>query len=392
MRNGMKFFKAILAASLAASAHAAPYVPLDGNQVIERLPKQSAPARSELERLRAEQAAAPGNLEVATTLARRYIEAGRKAGDPRYLGYAQAALSTWWEQPDPPPEVRVLRATVLQSQHQFEQAISDLDAVLRIDPGNAQAWLTKATVLQVQGEYDMAKRSCLRLRGLAPELVTATCIASMESLSGQATRGYALLDAALKRNEDADNGIKAWATTLQAEIANRQGKRKSAETHFRQALALDPSDIYLRGEFADFLLDDGRFKEAAALLEGRTDVDALLLRRAIALYRLGSSTAAESVDLLRSRFDAAELRGDTLHGRERARFELHLRDDPEAALGLALKNWEQQKEPADARILLEAAIASDSSAHAEPVVNWVKRTGLEDRKLNELIAQLETAE
>lgn len=35
----------------------------------------------------------------------------RARSDPRYLGYAQAALGTWWDSPSP-PEVRVLRATI----------------------------------------------------------------------------------------------------------------------------------------------------------------------------------------------------------------------------------------------------------------------------------------
>jgi hypothetical protein len=37
----------------------------------------------------------PNNLPLALRLARGYLELGRVTGDPRYAGYAQAALTPW---------------------------------------------------------------------------------------------------------------------------------------------------------------------------------------------------------------------------------------------------------------------------------------------------------
>jgi Tfp pilus assembly protein PilF len=389
MPSVKEFLLAAAATALIASASAAPYVPEGDEQILERLPKQSLPERRELVRMRAELAASPRNVPLATALARRYIEAGRSTGDPRYLGYAQAALAPWWEDSDPPAQVRVLRATILQSQHQFDQAMKDLDAALQVDPRNAQAWLTRATVLQVQGEYEKSRQSCLQLQGLAPELVFATCMANAISLSGQADRAYEMLDSALHRHEGADPGLRAWAGTLLGEIAVRLGHYAAAEANFRRALSLDASDPYLRGALADLLLDQGRNKDAAALLEGHDRVDGLLLRRAIALQRLGAAAAQQSIDTLSARFAAAQRRGDTLHERERARFELYLRNDPEAALEFALKNWERQKEPADARVLLEAALASNAGARSVPVLEWLSKTGVQDQTLLALASKLE---
>lgn len=175
----------------------------------------------------------------------------------------------------------------------------------------------------------------------------------------------------MKRNEAADSRIKGWAASLLGKIASRRGDARNAETYFRKSLALDPSDTYSYAAFADFLLDDGRFNEAAALLEGRADGDALLLRRAIALQRAGSAEAEAQVALLR------------------ARFELQLQNNPDRALALAQQNWKQQKEPADVRILLEAAVAADTMGRAHDVVAWVKEKGLEDRAVHALIARLE---
>jgi tetratricopeptide (TPR) repeat protein len=388
MKKGI-FLACLLSAS--AVTHAAPYVPVDGAQVIERLPSQASASHQELQRMRSALAASPENLQLATQLARRYIEVGRSTSDPRYLGYAQAALSPWWDQSKPPPAVLILRATLKQSQHQFGSALSDLEAVLATDPRNGQALLTHATILQVQGKYEQAKNSCRKLSGLAPELVVATCFAGPASLQGEASRSYDLLETALQRSAHIDPGLKVWALTLQAEIAQRLGRLEAAERHFREALALDPSDAYLLGAYADLLLEQRRAAEVTALLKEHTRVDSLLLRYALALKQQQSPALEQHVDALRSRFSAAAMRGDTVHQREQARFELQLRNNPEAALRIAQENWSTQKEPADARILLEAAIASKERSKAKPVLVWISQTGIEDKSLQKLASKLESA-
>jgi Tfp pilus assembly protein PilF len=369
-------------------ARAAPYIPADDAQVIERLPGRNDPARQELQRLRKELTAEPQNLARALALAHRTIRQAREEGDPRYLGYAQAALSPWWNLSDPPVEVRVLRATILQSTHQFAPALRELDAVLKIDQRNAQAWLTHATILMVQGEYEAAKRSCARLLRLASALVTQTCLANIAGLSGNAAHSYASLSTALERNADAEPEIKLWVSGILAEMAARRGDPAAAEKHFRQALSIDASDNYLLGAYADFLLDQNRADEVIGLLKNKTRADNLLLRYALALKAKNLPAAAQQIQVLESRFAAALMRADTTHQREQARFELQLADHPAAALKLAQQNWQVQKEPADARIFLEAALAAHDKTTARPVLEWLEKTGLEDRTLAILASKL----
>lgn len=376
---------------IAWPSYAVPYIPTNGAQVIERLPSRSDPALRELKRLRAALAAKPDNLVLALDLARRYINQAREEGDPRYTGYAQAALGPWWNLPQPPVEVRVLRATILQGTHQFSQALADLDAVLKTDRNHAQAWLTRATILLVQGEYQLAKDSCTKLYGLAPELIVQTCLSNVASLNGEAAKSYASLLAALKKNTDAGPGIKIWVLTLLAEMATRHGDYTAAEAHFRQALDIDTPDSYLLGAYADLLLDQGRTAEVVDLLKDKTRVDGLLLRYAIALKMQSSPAAVDQVQALASRFVDATMRADTVHQREQARFELQLAGNPVAALMLAQQNWRVQKEPADARIFLEAALATNDKAAAQPVLDWLKKTRLEDQVLAKLAARLGAA-
>ncbi|QNB01172.1 hypothetical protein [Massilia sp. Se16.2.3] len=154
--------------------------------MLERLPARTDPVQRELLRLRASLSANPADMRLATTLARRYIEQARHEGDPRYLGYAQAALAPWWARPEPPAPVLVLRATLRQSTHQFRAALRDLDLLVKRDSDDAQAWLTRATVQQVIGEHDAAWASCMRLYSRAPELVVQTCLAAVGSSAARA--------------------------------------------------------------------------------------------------------------------------------------------------------------------------------------------------------------
>src|SRR6185503_20195154 len=134
----MRILSVVLLA--AGTCVAAPFVPADPKEVLETLPVASAdPFSRELRQLR---------LALARRAARRYIERARADADPRYLGYAQAALAPWWNA-GAPASVLVLRATIRQSLHDFPSALADLSAALEIEPRNAQAWLTRATIQQV---------------------------------------------------------------------------------------------------------------------------------------------------------------------------------------------------------------------------------------------------
>jgi predicted Zn-dependent protease len=289
--------------------------------------------------------------------ARRAVDAARATGDPRYLGGAQAALQPWWSADDAPSPALLLRATIKQSLHDFDGALADLDRLLMRSPADAQARLTRATVRGVVGRADEARADCDRLDGAAPALVVAACRASVDASTWRA------LDGALAADAASPPAIRVWALTLAGEIASRRGDAATADTRFREALALDPADAYLAGAYADFLIDAGRHADAVRLLESRTRHDALLLRLVIAEKALPERRDRYDADRaeLAARFDATRRRGDTVHRREEARYALEVEGDPARALAIARANFAVQKEPADARILADAARAAGTA-------------------------------
>ena len=380
----------LLCACLPLLAWAAPYTPKDGSAVIEQLPRRADATQLALRGLRQQLDAKPQDLALASGLAQRYIALARSETDPRYLGYAQAALAPWWRQAAPPVPVRLLRATILQSTHHFGPALQDLDAVIAQEPGNGQAWLTRATVLTVQGDYAKATASCARLSALTTQLVTVTCLANIASVTGRAAASERLLELTLQRSAGAAPELESWAATLLAEMATRRGEWALAEARYTKALAQQPRDSYLLGAYADFLLDRQRPQEVAKLLKEQQRIDALLLRYALALQALPSQQPAflAAKAELAARFNAAMQRGDTVHQREQARFALFLQQDIPVALQLAQKNWAIQKEVPDMRILLEASLAARNYAAAQPVLAWIAANGVEDVALQHLVRQL----
>jgi len=381
-------------AFLPALAQALPYRPVDDSLILETLPVRYDPALATLGTLRQQVQRQPGSLGASLLLARSYIEAARRDADPRFLGNAQATLAPWPEGAHTPAVVRVLRATILQSLHQFDAALRELDVELAQRPGDAQALLTRATVLQLRGRFPEAQRDCGALLATAGDVTAGLCLGSLASATGRLELASTLAARALASMPAGDIAQQAWAHTLQAEIAAHRGHLPEAVRLLQSGLALDPGDRYARAALCDALLDLGRPEEVLRRTEDQDRDDNLLLRRALALQALArrapdgarwQAPLAAATALLLERHQAARQRGDRTHLREAARMQLGLMNDPQGSLALARENWSIQREPADVRILVEAArAAGDAKALAE-VSTWVHASGLVDVHIADLL-------
>ncbi len=382
-------FALLVSLTPALPARAAPFLPASDGQVLEVLPARAAdPRMQELRRWREALARQPRDLDTALRLARRYMDEVAGEGDPRFVGYAQAALAPWWNEPEPPAGVRVRRAVILQFGHQFDAALADLDAVLRQEPVNGEAWAWSAAIHMVQARYAEARRACEQLAPLASPLIASACVAGVDSVTGKAAKAASDLQAALARSPVATAEERLWALTRLAETRERLGQPAEAEAAYRSALALGVPDVYLLAAYADFLLDRQRPAEVLTLLKDKGRADSLLLRLALAAKAVGDPAAAGWRQDLAARFEAARRRGDSTHEKEEARFALALQEDAPRALSLARSNFAVQREPADARVLLEAARAARQPEAAAPALDWMAACGIESQVLRSLARQL----
>jgi len=364
-----------LAGLWVVGAPAAPYTPKDDNAVLERLPmRRSDPVAAELRQLR------------GAALARRYFELAMAQGDPRYVGYAEAALRN--AERDPAAEVLFVRGLLKQYRHDFNGALADLAGALKDAPEHIGARAWRAAIFMVRAEYAAAREECRALEPLASDLLATGCRAAVDGATGKARAAYDGLKAELDARPDAAPEIRLWTLTRLAEFAGRLGEPELAERHYREALALGIRDDFLLAAYADFLLEQARPKEVGTLLTKWGQSDNLLLRVALAAKAQNLPEAQKHAQALGERFAAAGLRGERLHLAEEARYWLDLRGDPKAALAAASENWKSQREPRDAVVLLEAALAARERTAAAPALRWLEESGFEDARLRRLAAQL----
>jgi len=368
------------------AASAEPIVPTRDAQVIEVLPAATGD-RGEDRRLRQQLAARPDDAALAVRVAQRELDRARQAGDPRFAGLALAALRPWPDAATAPAEVLLMRATLQQYLHDFEGSVASLRQLLARpdEAGRAQAWLTLATVLRVQGRYAESDEACRGVAAAGASLHAGACRAENAALRGEVAAARRSFEVLLAQ-PGLPPATEGWLLTSLAELEERDRRSAAADAAFRRVLALGP-DTYAAIAYADFLIAQGRPAEALTTLKREPRTDAVLLRLAVAGSRAKSATAPADVAEMRDRIALANQRPEAkkLHGREQAMFALLIEKAPTQALSLARGNVEQQREPLDLLLLAEAAKASGDAAAIDEVRRLKASLGLHDRRIDALL-------
>ena len=376
----------LLFGSASTFTYAAPYTPAYDNVVIERLPfkPRDAVAR-ELGLLRAALLKSPGDPVAVGDLASRYFSLSAELGDPRYVGYADALIQPF--SANIPASLLVLRGMIRQYRHDFSEALEDFANAIKIDKDLASPHAWRGAIYLVQANYASAARECDALKQLRSEVLHGGCWGLTQAYSGSLADAYKTLEQTLPMAST--NGQRLWINTRLGEVAAWRGDVPLARQHFEKALKLGLDDTYLLAAWSDFLLDQGQAAQVVKLLTPWTAVDGLLLRLAEAQTQLNQAVAKTHVQTLMDRFAAAKMRRDTTHQAEEARFYLRLLHDPQEALRLAQSNYQVQKEPRDARILLESALAAANPDAAKPAMQWLQSNGFQGIDLQKLAQQVQ---
>ena len=380
----------ILFLGLSIPAGAAPFTPAGDSEVVERLPSGSNdPAVRRVDSLRKQLAAQPNDTQLRLEIARRYFDLAMAQGDPRYVGYASAAIAPLAQSAAGNAGYWTVRGLIQQYSHDFAGALQSLAKARELNPDAAvepTAW--RSAIYMVQAEYGAALSECTQLVPQAHPLHAQGCTAYVQASTGQLAPAYEALNRSLAAAGAVPPELALWVRTRLAEMAARLQRWPEAEAHFKEALQLGVTDQFLLGAYADFLLQQKRPAEVLALLAGWERSDILLLRLAMAGRALNDTRAGGWAAQLRDRFTAAAQRGDRLHEQEAARFELDIEGDPAKALALASRNYKAQKEPRDAEILMRAAVAAKQAKAAQPALDWLRTNKYEDPALASLAEQL----
>lgn len=373
---------------MAAQSLGIPFTPGRDSVVLETVPAGTDPRVTRFERLAAQHAREPSNRATAIELSQSYIDYARATGDARFLGRALVPIQPWLNQTPVAPDVLIVQATVLQSRHEFDRARALLQTALKRDPGNAQGWLTLATVDMVEGDFDAARSDCVQTTNTGGQYLGIVCNGALLSLTGRSPQAYKLLGVIALQTHNVPIEMQAYVQGLMADAAARQGDTDRAETHYQDALALTPGDNFLLDHYADLLLDENRPADALALVTDYTASDTLFLRAALAKNALDAPDADAAIKTMAERFEAMAERGSHVYRREQARFVLELQHEPARALGIALENWKTQRAPEDVRILLASALAADQPGAAEPALDFLDHTHMSAPPIDALASRL----
>lgn len=381
--------------AVASTLMAVPYVPLSDDEVLERLPPGVRSA--ELRRQRQELAEDPENLRDSVAMAESYLETARVEGDPRFLGYAQAILSPWWETPSPPAPVLVLRAKARIASLDFARAQADLERVPMDDPVAAGALTMRFHLALARGDPGAAETFLEQARSAWPPAVRILAGARLDRLRGGASAAYDALGRLAGGEVGADGltpELRHEVLLESAEIAGQMGRVREALDHFAAVRALGRRDVMALASHADLLLDERQAAEVVTMLRPEGGIDPLAVRLLEAWQAGGAGRPDDDGERqalraqVESRLQARRQRGDAGVLPDEARFRLRVTREPGLALERARELWAIRKELGDARLLVESALAAGQPGEARPVRDWLAAHGIEDRRLAPALGRL----
>ena len=345
--------------------------------------------------------AQPQHLPSALAYARAVFTLGLSEGDLRWYGSAKAALTPWWTAKDLPAEAYFLRGLVKQGFHDFQQGLDDIQRAIALEPARAEFWSWRFALHLLLADMTAAQKDIDEMgRLLGPE-EAQVYRAVLLYRTGQPLPAASLLSGAIRAANYQDAASQDWLGFHLGEAHRVAGQPAKALAVWGQRLQASPQSHLIRLSLADLLNQQGQYHQAhtvamAANRSGHptkgtaTLTDALLMQAVLASRGLKDPDEGRLASLLEARLQAQALRQEALIERPKLIYQIAYGRDLKAGLALSIENWQLQKEPPDALLFVQAALALGQARAAEPVVNWADKTGYTDPQLTPMLAQLQS--
>jgi len=338
----------------------------------------------------------PQNLQVAMAYARAVFSLGLNQGDLRWYGTAKAAMTPWWTKTDLPPDAYFLRGLVKQGFHEFEAGSKDIERAIALEPGRAEFWSWRFAIHLLLADLSAARQDTQEMERLFGREEADVYRAVLMYRSGQASGAIKQLSAAMRLARFQDASSQDWLGFHLGEALRVAGQPDRAVEVWRQRLKLNPQSHLLRLSLADVLNQQGRFAQAKTVAMGLTNTntntsaltDALLMQAVLASRGLKATDEERLASQMDARLKSQAQRQEAMIERPQLIYQIAYGQDTAAGLALSVANWQLQKEPPDAVLFAQAALAQGRARVAEPVVTWAEKTAYTDPQLTPLIAQL----
>ena len=332
----------------------------------------------------------PEDLQIALAYAREVFNLGSSEGDLRWYGSAKAALKPWWQSTDLPADGFFMRGLVKQGFHEFDSGLRDINQAIALDPKHAEYWSWRFSLHLMQANMDAAKQDVHEMHKLFGSEEANIYQAVLLYRTGQPLPALKLLDESIRSASHQDAASQIWIGFHLGEANRVANQPDKTLTLWRRLLQAYPQSHLLRLSLADLLNQKTKYKEAKAVATANSLItsnltDALLMQALIASRGLNATDEASLASQMAARLQTQSLRQESLIERPRLIYQIAYGRDLASGLALSIDNWRLQKEPSDAVLFIQAALALNQAKSAEPVVRWAASTKYSDPQLSPLI-------
>ena len=344
--------------------------------------------------------AQPQQLPTALAYARAVFVLGLSEGDLRWYGSAKAALTPWWTAADLPAEAYFLRGLVKQGFHDFQEGLKDINRAIALEPARAEFWSWRFALHLLLADMAGAQKDIDEMGRLFGQEEAQVYRAVLLYRTGQPLPAVDMLSRAFRSANYQDASSQDWLGFHLGEAHRVAGQPARALAVWGQRLQASPRSHLIRLSLADLHNQQGQYRQAqtiAMAASGKapnnsttTLTDALLMQAVLASRGLKDPDESRLASQLEARLQSQALRQEALIERPKLIYQIAYGRDLKAGLALSVDNWQLQKEPPDAVLFVQAALALGQARAAEPVVNWAEATGYTDPQLTPMLAQLKS--
>jgi tetratricopeptide (TPR) repeat protein len=290
---------------------------------------------------------------------------------------------------------------VKQGFHDFQDGLQDINRAIALEPGRAEFWSWRFALHLLLADMAAAQKDIDEMGRLFGAEEAQIYRAVLFYRTGQPVPAVSLLSQAIRSANYQDASSQDWIGFHLGEAHRVAGQPDRALAVWGQRLKASPQSHLIRLSLADLLNQQGQYRQAknvatstadstSALTRAATMTDALLMQAVLACRGLKDPEEARLASQLEARLRSQTLRQEALIERPKLIYQIAYGRDLKAGLALSIDNWQLQKEPPDALLFVQAALALGQARAAEPVVNWVEKTGYTDPELTQMLAQLKS--
>jgi hypothetical protein len=319
----------------------------------------------------------PSNQDLAGAYARQSFLLGLKHADLRWLGLAKKALDPWWNEGSlASADLYFIRGLVKQGFHDFSSGLADINHALAIEKTRAEFWSWRFAIHMTLSDLQSAREDCINIQISVSATEARACKAVLDYRTGAPLIAITNLRGLLLHHDNQGPTAQEWLMFHLAEAQKAANRLMDSEVTLKTYLEKNPESHLIRLSLLELLNLQGKYEETLIYAQQPTLSDALLVQRCIAASQRGLLTEATRLEQqIKGRFEAQKQRREHLIERPQLIYFIRHGADLQAGFQLARKNWETQKEPADALLLLEASVKLQQKREAQVILDWLKLTG-----------------